>query len=62
MTTKERAKEKKEVEVVLPTCEICMKEIPSSAALSVECGEYVQYFCGSDCYARWKDKADEANK
>lgn len=34
-------------------CEICLKEIPHDLAISHEGVEYVQYFCGIDCYAKW---------
>jgi len=39
--------------VPLVPCEVCMKEIPKSAALSAEDRDYVLYFCGLDCYEEW---------
>jgi YHS domain-containing protein len=35
-------------------CEICLKEIPRSVAQSQEGADYVYYFCGADCYQRWR--------
>jgi hypothetical protein len=35
-------------------CEVCLKEIPGSEARSAEAVGYVAYFCGLDCYERWK--------
>ena len=35
-------------------CEVCLKEIPRSVARSAEGVDYVYYFCGADCYARWQ--------
>lgn len=35
-------------------CEICLKEIPRSVAQSQEGSDYVYYFCGADCYQRWR--------
>ncbi|CAG0930194.1 MAG: hypothetical protein EFKGCFLK_01173 [Rhodocyclaceae bacterium] len=31
-------------------CEMCLKEIPASAAFTPEGSEYVGHFCGIDCY------------
>ena len=42
-------------------CEICLKEIPNSEAKMEEASDYVAYFCGLDCYDKWKN-ADKANK
>lgn len=36
-------------------CEICLKEIPDSVAVNSEALEYVQHYCGMDCYERWKE-------
>ncbi len=40
-------------------CEVCLKEIPASEAKVDEATDYVVYFCGLDCYAKWKDKGEE---
>ncbi len=35
-------------------CEVCLKEIPSSEAKMEEASDYVAYFCGLDCFEKWK--------
>ena len=35
-------------------CEVCLKRIPVSEAQSAEATDYVAYFCGLDCYDKWK--------
>lgn len=41
-------------------CEICLKEIPHDLAYSQEGTEYVQHFCGIDCYAKWQAEQKES--
>ena len=43
----------------LIACEICMKEIPKSAATVPEATDYVAHFCGLDCYKEWKKQNDK---
>ena len=45
-------------------CEVCLKEIPRDLAKSEEATEYVHYFCGESCYARWQadQKAEPGSK
>ncbi|HCU54093.1 MAG TPA: DUF3330 domain-containing protein [Gammaproteobacteria bacterium] len=44
-------------------CEICLKEIPRDLAKSSESAEYVHYFCGEECFARWqRDESDAKRK
>ena len=38
-------------------CTGCEQEVPLSEALSPEASDYVAYFCGLACYARWRDRA-----
>jgi len=40
-------------------CEICMKEIPTSEAKSAEATDYVIHFCGTECYAKWKEQSNK---
>jgi hypothetical protein len=40
-------------------CKICLKEIPISEAKSEEASDYVFYFCGLECYAKWKEQKNE---
>ena len=42
----------------LVECEICLKEIPSSEAKMEEASDYVWFFCGLDCYAKWREQDD----
>lgn len=42
-------------------CEICLKEIPVSEAKSDEASDYVFYFCGLECYAKWKEREQNKN-
>ncbi|MBI2778292.1 MAG: DUF3330 domain-containing protein [Gammaproteobacteria bacterium] len=44
------------------SCEVCLKEIPASAAKSVEAEDYVHYFCGADCFDRWLKKEGNSVK
>lgn len=41
------------------SCEVCMKEVPRSAAVDFEVGDYVAHFCGLECYAQWKGNRTE---
>lgn len=36
------------------SCEVCMKEIPRSEAQASEATEYVFYFCGPECFEKWR--------
>lgn len=31
-------------------CSVCRKEIPLSSALTPQGAEYIEYFCGIECY------------
>jgi len=42
------------------TCSICLTEIPESVAVSNEADEYAQYFCGIECYTRWRNKTEKS--
>ena len=35
-------------------CNVCQHEIPASEAVVAEATDYVVYFCGLDCYERWR--------
>ncbi len=56
MTDKDKPRPPEERRVA---CAVCMKEVPVSAAKSEEASDYVYYFCGSDCYAKWRRKWNE---
>jgi|TARA_R110001583_G_C5668157_1_gene410429 hypothetical protein len=38
-------------------CCVCCKEIPLDAAFTPEGAEYVEHFCGLDCYQRFQVRA-----
>ena len=46
----------------LVDCEICLKEIPLSEAKSEEATDYVMYFCGLECFEKWKAPNDDQEK
>ena len=35
-------------------CEMCLKRVPKSEAVMDEARDHVAYFCGADCYDRWR--------
>jgi hypothetical protein len=44
-------------------CEVCLKSVPRSAALMAETRDYVAYFCGEACYAKWsREPAPETRR
>jgi hypothetical protein len=36
-------------------CAQCLRDVPLSEAKVFEAVDYVAYFCGLECYARWDD-------
>ncbi|MFV2057912.1 MAG: DUF3330 domain-containing protein [Thiohalomonadales bacterium] len=40
-------------------CEVCMKELANPASYSQEADDYVQHFCGIECYTKWKTKHEQ---
>lgn len=42
-------------------CEMCLKEVPKSEATVPEATDYVAYFCGLECYERWKNQGSKAD-
>jgi len=41
-------------------CEVCLKEISLSEAMSEEASDYIIHFCGLACYEKWKKRKEEA--
>ena len=39
-------------------CAVCEREVPLSEAVVPEASDYVAYFCGLECYARWHNQAE----
>lgn len=46
----------------LLACEVCLKEIPASGAMSDEAKDYVSHFCGLECYEIWKAGQQEKKR
>lgn len=42
----------------LVSCQACRHEIPLSEAVVPEALDYVVYFCGLECYERWRTQRD----
>ena len=56
----EMIEQKKIVEPEKIACEVCFKEIPISEAKSVKATDYIMYYCGLDCYDKWKKQGKES--
>ncbi len=54
-------KKNKSNEELVP-CEVCLTEIPLSEAKVEEASDYVAYFCGLECYDKWRHKIDNNKK
>jgi hypothetical protein len=46
----------KPTEIEKVPCGVCLKEIPRSEAKIEEASDYVLYFCGLDCYEKWREE------
>ncbi len=44
----------KPVDATLVLCEVRLKEIPNSEATVSGAVDHFVYFCGPDCYEKWK--------
>jgi len=49
----------KPTELKKVACDICLKEVPKSEAKMDEASDYVLYFCGLDCYEKWREEKEE---
>lgn len=41
-------------------CEVCLREVPRSEAVVPEAADYVAYFCGLQCFEKWKSLPEGA--
>lgn len=41
-------------------CSLCRKEVPKDAAMMPEGAEYVEHFCGTECYDQYFAEHPEA--
>lgn len=39
----------------LVACDVCLREVPRSEAIVPEAADYVAYFCGLECFEKWKN-------
>lgn len=46
------------IEPDLLACEACLAEIPDSVGQTPEGQDYIQHYCGLDCYDTWRQHAD----
>lgn len=51
--------QEKNINETLVPCEECMKQIPRSEAKVDEASDYVAYFCGLDCYDKWRNEKNK---
>jgi hypothetical protein len=35
-------------------CDVCFKEVPVSELKSNEASDYIHYYCGLECFAKWR--------
>lgn len=49
----------KPTDATLVSCEVCLKQIPGSEATVAEATDYFVYFCGLECYEKWKQQNDQ---
>ena len=49
-------------EVEMVSCAICRKEIPLNEAVIPEASDYMAYFCGLECYAKWKQQSERSGQ
>ena len=49
---------KKDANMTTIPCARCRKEVPLSEAKVAEAVDYVAYFCGLQCYAKWAAQAE----
>ncbi len=56
------SKPEKPLEPERVACEVCLKEIPISEAKSAEAVDYVQYFCGLECYDKWNKQGGKTGE
>ena len=45
----------------LVPCKVCLTEIPKSEAKVDEASDYVAYFCGLECYDKWRHGNDKVD-
>lgn len=46
----------KPAEIDQVPCAMCLKEVPITEATVPEAADYFMYFCGLECYEKWKNQ------
>jgi len=44
------------------SCEVCLKEVPTSESHIEEADDYVRHFCGLSCYTQWHELAEKESE
>ena len=52
-------KDNKQVKPERVACDVCLKEVPKSEAMSPDATGYMVHFCGLDCYEKWKNTKEK---
>ncbi len=52
----------KPVDIARVSCEVCLKEVPIAEAKIAEASDYFAYFCGLECYEKWKAQDGKAEQ
>ncbi|NOX43443.1 MAG: DUF3330 domain-containing protein, partial [Gammaproteobacteria bacterium] len=45
----------KPIELETVSCDVCLTHIPESVAQTMEGGDYIQHYCGLECYKKWQE-------
>jgi hypothetical protein len=40
------------------SCRACSAELDPERSYRIDAEEYIYHFCGTECYARWRDSGD----
>ncbi|MGH8666671.1 MAG: DUF3330 domain-containing protein [Burkholderiales bacterium] len=43
------------------SCRACSAELDPTRSYRIDAEEYVYHFCGTECYARWRENDDRAD-
>jgi len=41
-------------------CQVCQHEVPASEVFMAEAVDYVAYFCGLECFDKWRQSGEAA--
>ncbi|MGD2073972.1 MAG: DUF3330 domain-containing protein [Gammaproteobacteria bacterium] len=40
------------------SCEVCRRQLPAAEALRQEAEDYVLWFCGQECFSKWRSTGE----